>query len=201
MSEDAVDGDGAHGGERSDAAAGDDATDGGEASAVPDDAETGDAIPPEEPTAGTFLVTAVDDASAVLRDVERGRVHTVGEPPDDLSTGKAVVGRVEPVPPMGVRWRLAAVEERFAVAVAESDEPPTAHERDLAPDTVGDLVRRERAGEGELHVLRVPEDRTDAAVADVLADEAGLRERAARLGVARVEVRSEPGLVCVRYLP
>jgi hypothetical protein len=35
----------------------------------------------------------------------------------------------------------------------------------------------------------------------VLADREGLTERAARLGVGRVVVRSEPGLVCVRYLP
>lgn len=160
-----------------------------------------DATAAEAPTEGTFLATAVDDGAAVLRDVERGRVHTVTDPPDDLAVGEAVVGRLEPVRPMGVRWRLAAVEERFAVTVAESDEPPTAHERDLAPDAVGDVVRRERAGEGELHVLAVPEDRTGGAVADLLDDEAGLRERAARLGVARVEVRSAPGLVSVRYLP
>ena len=152
-------------------------------------------------TEGTFLVTAVDDASAVLRDVDTGQVHTVAEPPDDLAAGEAVVGRLEPVPPMGVRWRLAAVEERFGVTVTGSDEPPTAHERDLAPEAVGDLVRRARAGEGELHVLAVPEDGTEAAVADVLADGTRLRERAARLGVARVEVRSAPGVVCIRYLP
>lgn len=151
--------------------------------------------------AGTFLVTAVDDAAAVLRDVDSGRIHAVTEPPADLAVGEAVVGRVEPIPPLGARWRLADVEERFAVTVAESDESPTAHERDLAPDEAGDLVRRKRAGEGELHVLAVPEDGTDAAVADVLGDEAGLRERAARLGVSRVEVRSAPGVVCIRYLP
>lgn len=159
------------------------------------------ATPAEGPVEGTFLATAVDDAAAVLRDVERGRVHTVTEPPADLAAGEAVVGRVEPVGPMGVRWRLAAVEDRFPVSVAESDEPPTAHARDLAPDAAGDLVRRARAGTGEIHVLAVPEDRTEAAVSDVLDDATGLRERAARLGVTRVVVRSAPGIVCVRYLP
>jgi hypothetical protein len=146
-------------------------------------------------------VTAVDDAAAVLRDVESERVHTVVEHPADLAAGEAVVGRLEPVPPMDVRWRLAAVEERFAVTVTESDEPPTAHERDLAPEAVGDVTRRARAGEGEIHVLAVPEEGTEAAVADVLDDETGLRERAARIGVGRVEVRSDPGIVAVRYLP
>lgn len=168
----------------------------------PDGPADGSAPPGDRPPAsGTFLATAVDDAAAVLQDVERGRIHTVTDPPDDLAAGDAVVGRVEPIGPMGVRWRLASVEDRFAVTVVESDEPPTAHARGLAPETPGDLVRRERAGTGELHVLGVPADRTDAAVADVLDDETGLRERAARLGVSRVEVRSEPGLVCVRYLP
>lgn len=151
--------------------------------------------------AGTFLVTAVDGGGAVLRDVDDGQVHTLADAPDDLAVGEAVVGRVEPVPPMEVRWRLAAVEECFAVSVEESDEPPTAHERGLAAEEVGELVRRRRAGEGEIHVLTVPEDGTEAAVADVLSDGTGLRERAARLGVSRVVVRSEPGLVSVRYLP
>ena len=62
------------------------------------------------------------------------------------------------------------------------------------------MTRRERAGTGELHVLTVPDGETEAAVADVLEDEATLA-RAARLGVERVEVRSEPGVVSVRYLP
>ena len=57
-----------------------------------------------------------------------------------------------------------------------------------------------RAGEGELHVLTVPEDGTTDAVADVLDDEETLA-RAARLGVRRVEVRGESGVVSVRYLP
>jgi hypothetical protein len=49
-------------------------------------------------------------------------------------------------------------------------------------------------------VLTVPDDGTEQAVADVLEDEATF-SRAARLGVGLVEVRSEPGVVSVRYLP
>lgn len=170
---------------------------------MPDADPDADAETAGDAKAGTFLVTAADKSAAVLRDVTDGQVHALTDPPADLAAGEAVVGRVEPVPPMGVEWRLAAVEDRFAITVTESDEPPTTHERDLAPDAVGELVRRERAGEGELHVLTVPADgdATAEAVADVLGDEETLRERAARLGVSRVVVRSEPGLVCVRYLP
>jgi hypothetical protein len=47
----------------------------------------------------------------------------------------------------------------------------------------------------------VPADGAEAAVADVLDDEEGLRLRAARLGVNRVEVRSAEGVVSVRYVP
>lgn len=160
----------------------------------------------ERPIEGTFLVTAADDATAVARSVPDGRVHPLSATPgtdEPLAEGEVVVGRLEPVGPAALTWCLAAVEKRFTVTIEESDEPPTAHERSLAPDEPGELVRRERAGEGELHVLAVPADPegTREAVADVLADREGLTERAARLGVDRVVVRSEPGLVCVRYLP
>ncbi|PSQ32871.1 hypothetical protein BRD05_09605, partial [Halobacteriales archaeon QS_9_70_65] len=108
---------------------------------------------------------------------------------------------VEPEPPMEVTYALVEVDERRHVTVEESREPPTAQERAIAADQPdGELTRRERAGDGELHVLTVPDGETEAAVADVLEDEATL-VRAARLGVGRVEVRSEPGVVSVRYLP
>jgi len=65
---------------------------------------------------------------------------------------------------------------------------------------VGDLVREERAGTGEIHVLKVPEGTADEAAQDVLEDEATLA-RAARLDAVRVEVRSADDIVNVRYLP
>jgi hypothetical protein len=66
---------------------------------------------------------------------------------------------------------------------------------------VGELSRKERAGTGELHVMTVPEEATEAAVDDVVEDREATLVRAARMGVARVEVRSEPGVVVVRYMP
>jgi hypothetical protein len=102
---------------------------------------------------------------------------------------------------MEVAYTLVDVEERRSVTVTESAEPPTTQAREIATDQPdGEVTRRERAGTGELHVLTVPDDGTEQAVADVLVDEATL-PRAARLGVGRVEVRSEPGVVSVRYLP
>ncbi len=155
-----------------------------------------------ERVTGTFLVAEADEEGdgAVLMDAERGRVHTLAEA-GDLVAGEAVVGEVVADGAVGAVWRVAETTDRWEITVGESEESPTRNALDKASDDVGELVRVERAGEGELHLITVPESGTEQAVADVLADEQGLRARAARLGVARVTVRSAPGLVCVRYLP
>ena len=149
---------------------------------------------------GRFLVTHVDDDSAVLKDVDCGQVHTLAENPG-VEVHEVLEGTVEPEPPMEVTYRLVDVDDRRSLTVEESPEPPTAQEREIAADQpAGELTTRERAGTGELHVLTVPEGQTEAAVADVLDDEATL-VRAAQMGVERVEVRSADGVVSVRYLP
>jgi len=152
-------------------------------------------------TAGTFLVTAAEESSAVLRNVETGQVHTLSSNPG-IERGDVVEGAVAPDPPMNVSYQLIETETRRSVPVERSPEPPTAHSAALAADQpVGDLTREPRAGTGEVHVLTVPEDDTDEAVSDLLDDTEQLRARAARLGVDRVEIRSEPGVVSVRYMP
>jgi hypothetical protein len=149
---------------------------------------------------GRFLVTHAEADSAVLKDVDRGQVHTLAENPG-VEAGDLVEGTVAPEPPMEVTYRLVEAEVRRSLSVEESPEPPTRQERELAAEgPEGELTTRERAGEGEIHVLSVPEERTEAAVEDVMTDEATL-VRAARLGVERVEVRSDAGVVSVRYLP
>lgn len=159
------------------------------------DADTDDAVE------GTFLVTHADDDSAVLRDVERGQVHTLSSNPG-LSEDDAVEGTVAPEPPLEVTAELVEVEERRPLSISESREPPTKQEREIAAEqSVGELTKEERAGVGELHVISVPEEETEAAVEDVLEDREATLGRAARLGVNRVEIRSEPGVVSVRYLP
>ena len=167
---------------------------------------TDDPTAPEDPkaTEGRFLVTHADEDSAVLKDVKSGQVHTLADNPG-VEEQDVVEATVAPEPPMEVTWRVVEVRERHALRVEESDEPPTVREREVAGDqAVGDLARRERAGEGEVHVLTVPPEEVEAAVADVLEDE-GTLARAARLGVARVEIRSATvegrGIVSVRYMP
>jgi len=160
-----------------------------------------DGADPADGKESTFLVTHVESDSAVLKDVHDGQVHTLSSNPG-LDVDDAVEATVAPEPPMEVTYRVIEVAERRRLSIEESDEPPTVHERDLAAETpTGELAREPRAGEGEVHVLTPPEPDTDDAVADVIEDREATLSRAARLGVNRVEIRSEPGVVSVRYLP
>jgi len=150
---------------------------------------------------GTFLVTHADADSALLRDVEAEQVITLAES-YDLSVGEVVTARLVPEPPLEVAWQVEEITDRYRVTVEESPEPPTSQERAIAEDqAVGDLTREDRAGTGELHVLTVPAEETERAVADVINDEATLARAARTDGVARVEVRAADGVVSVRYLP
>lgn len=149
---------------------------------------------------GTFVVTHVDDESAVLTDVVAAHVHTFSTHPE-FERGEVVEATVRAEPPMDVTWEVVALHDRRRIPVERSPERPTKQARDIAADqSVGEVTRRERAGEGEVHVLTVPDDRTDEAVAAVIEDDETLR-RAARLGVDRVEIRADAGVLSVRYLP
>jgi hypothetical protein len=149
---------------------------------------------------GTFLVTHADGESAVVTDVETGQVHTLADHPD-LAVGEAFEATLAPEPPMEVTWEIRDMTGRRSIPVERSSETPTRRSREVAAQQeVGEITTLERAGEGEIHVLTVPEEGTDDAARDVLDDEATL-QRAARLGVTRVEVRTAEGVVSVRYLP
>lgn len=150
---------------------------------------------------GVFLVTGADEGSAVLKEVADGQVHALSSNPG-VSRHELIEGTVAPDPPMNVSWQIVDIEQRREPTVVESDQTPTAESREIADNQpVGELTREERAGDGEWHVLTTPEDRTEQAVEDVLEDTEGLLSRAGRLGISRIEVRSTPGVVSVRYLP
>ncbi|WP_232820580.1 DUF5812 family protein [Halorussus litoreus] len=159
-----------------------------------------DLDPDADEKSSTFLVTHAEADSAVLKDVHDGQVHTLSGNPG-VEEADAVEATVAPDPPMNVTWSVVEVDARRELSTEHSEEPPTKQERELvAEQDVGEIAREERAGTGEIHVLTVPPADTDEAVADVLDDE-GTLSRAARLGVSRVEVRSEDGVVSVRYMP
>lgn len=149
---------------------------------------------------GTYLVTAADADSAVLRDVDTGQVHTIADPPE-LSEGDVLEATVEPKPPLEVAYTIEAIEDRREISVEQSDMAPTRHAEELAAEAeVGEVVRQERAGKGEVHVLSVESEGVEDAATDVVEDEETVA-RAARLGMRRVEVRTGDGFISVRYLP
>ncbi|MDZ7700852.1 MAG: DUF5812 family protein [Halobacteriales archaeon] len=147
--------------------------------------------------AGTFLVTAADDAAVELADVADGQVVALSSNPG-LSAGEVVEGTVAPDPPLGVSWSLVDVGSRYSVTVEAVDEPPSSAARALAEPLAPGELATEPADDGELHALRVPPGETAAAVEEVAGDEATTR-RAARLGARRAEVRGADGVVAVRY--
>lgn len=148
---------------------------------------------------GTFVVAEADEGAVVLRDADDGQVHPLSSNPG-LDAGTVVDATLTAEPPMEVTWS-AEVHETREVELVRTDLEPTRQAREAAADqSVGDLARLERAGEGEVHVLSVPAEEVETAATDVLEDEATL-ERAARIGAVRVEVRTGEGLLSVRYLP
>jgi len=149
----------------------------------------------------TFLVTHVESGSAILKDVHDGQVHTL-DATDEFAVDDAVEATIAPEPPLELTYRVVELEERWPLSIEHSEEPPTAHERAIAADQpTGELTQEPRAGIGEIHVLSPPEDATDAAADDLLKDRESTLSRAARLGVNRVEIRTDPGVLSVRYLP
>lgn len=142
-------------------------------------------------------MTAADGESAVLRDVERGRVHTLAADPG-LAVGDVLRGTLAADPPLEVTWTVAEETERWSVAVEVLEESPDDAEREAAADLAdGEGTTLERSG-GETDVLAVPPARTAAAAREVAEDQATLT-RAARLGVERVDVAAAEGVVAVRY--
>ncbi|MFW6436803.1 MAG: DUF5812 family protein [Halococcoides sp.] len=148
-------------------------------------------------TAGRYVVTHVDDATAQLRDVQSGRVHPIADPPA-LSAGEALAATLTPADGIEATWSIGSIERRWTVTVEASDQPPSEAARSAATDlSIGEIARLDVEG-GELHVIGVPESDTEAAVTDVL-DDPATRDRAIRLGVDRVVVSHAPGVLAVRY--
>jgi len=148
----------------------------------------------------TFYVTHAEAESATLRDVTDSQVVTLSENPG-VEVGTVVEATVEAEPPMEVTYTVVELADARSIPVETVELEPTRQAIDVAADQpIGELTTRERAGEGELHILSVPDDGTDEAAAEVVDDEVTV-ERAARLGAERVEVRTAPGVVSVRYLP
>ena len=150
--------------------------------------------------AGTFLVTHADEESVTVRDVVDSQVLTLSENPG-LDVGTVIEATLEAEPPMEVTYAVADLTAEHDIPVEVVDLEPTQQAKDLAADQpVGELTTQERAGTGELHVLTVPDSEEAATAEEVAVDEETVA-RAGRLGVDRVEIRTAPAVVSVRYLP
>jgi prophage tail gpP-like protein len=148
----------------------------------------------------TFVVTHADEKSATLRAVDDSQVITLSENPG-LEAETVIEAAVEPEPPMNVTYRLEALETERSVPIEHVDLEPTVQATETAAaQSVGELTTQERAGEGEIHVLTVPDGDAEETAEEIVDDEATLA-RAARFGSDRVEVRTGEGVVSVRYLP
>jgi hypothetical protein len=144
-----------------------------------------------------FLVTAVDEESAVPPSAEDGQVCPLA---DNLgfAAEEAVEATIEPADPMGVTWRPVDVHDRWTTAIVAVDRAPGPRARSVADETAQGDVTRVTTDDGEMHVLAVDHGRTESVVEDVVVDET-TRRIAARLGARRVEVRGDGGVVAVRY--
>lgn len=151
---------------------------------------------------GTFIVTHVDDDSAVVRDVETAQVHTLSSNPG-VERREVLEATLEPDPPLEVAWQVVDIDDRRTIELVDSDLTPTTQVHDRAATLEpGNLDQIERAGDGEIHVLSVPPAETETAATEVIEDIETIA-RAARVGAVRVEVRQAPadGVLSVRYLP
>ncbi len=147
-----------------------------------------------------YLVTHDDGATTLLKQVTTDHVHTVTDAPD-LQVNDVIDAALRAEPPLEVTDTIVEITDRWHLTVEHSTEAPTSQTQSIAADQApGEITTQPREGEGELHVLRVPESETDATADEIESDEA-TRLRAARLGVTRVEIRTAPGLVSIRYLP
>jgi hypothetical protein len=145
----------------------------------------------------TFLVTAADADSAVLRDVADGQVHPLAANPG-VETGDVLEATIAACPPLELTWTVESVADRRSLTVERVDDPPGETARETAAALAAGEMATVEAADGETHVIRVPDERTDEAAADVVADEA-TRERAASLGATRVTVRAANGVVSVSF--
>ena len=157
------------------------------------DAEDGDRI------AGRFVVDEAGE-SAILRDVESGRVFTLAEHPG-FASGEVVEATLAPRRPLGIAYSVISVAATRTIPVGLSDRALTERARTAGTElAVGKSARIELDNGGQAHLVAVEPDRAEERAAELAED--SLRETAARLDAERVELRYDEaaGLVSVRYL-
>ena len=177
-------------------------SDGGSAAVEFDEPFLGGQAEDAEQEAGTFYVKNVEDIAVTLHEVNTGQIFTVVENPG-LERREIIEATLVENPPLNVAYLFDELQSRRSLPVEESPEPPTTQAKTVASEMDnGEAIAIEREGEGEIHVITVDSDITEATVEEVVDDEMTYKN-AARYGVGRVEVRSDEaeGIVSIRYLP
>jgi len=155
-----------------------------------------------ETETGRFYVKHTEDVAVTLHEIDTQQIFTLVENPD-LAAHQILDATIQENPPLGVSYVVDEIHEVRTIPVEYSDEVPTSQVQTLVTDMEYDQAAAiEREGEGEIHVIHVEPDQTEAAAAGLDEDETTYKN-AARYGVDRVEIRTDEdeGIVSIRYLP
>lgn len=159
----------------------------------------------EEPerVSGTFYVKGAEETALTLHDIETAQIFVVIENPG-YEAHDIIEADLVAQPPMEVSYLFDEVHEHYQITVEESPEPPTRQITEMAQEELEpmEVVAVDRAGTGEIHVLRTEPDHV-AQTAEELPEDEMTYKNAARQGIERVEIRTdeEIGLVSIRYMP
>lgn len=150
---------------------------------------------------GRFVVTVADEATLLMRGVDSAQVLTVTDP-TDLERWTVVDATLVHADALGLTMRAASIDHQFMVQVVEQEERPTSRSRSVVTSLdAGASTFLPRQDAGGTDVIALADADHIAARRTMAADLEPLVMRAARLDVRRVELRSAPGILSVRYLP
>ena len=173
-----------------------------EGSSVNLDAPVGEAESEPETVSGTFYVKYTADSSVTLHEVNTGQICTLIENPG-FAVHEIIAATLVAQPPMEVSYLVSELDDQYAIPVERTPEPPTTQVTEIAAEMDEmEAAAIDRAGEGEIHILRVAPDNVEQTAEELNEDEMTYKN-AARYGVSRVEIRSseDDGIVSIRYLP
>jgi len=150
---------------------------------------------------GRFVVTAADAESLMVRGVDSAQVLTVTDP-TDLDRWTVFDATLEHADTLGLTMRATSIDHQFMVQIDDQEERPTSRSRSVVTSLdAGASTFLPRQDAGGTDVIALADADHVAARRTMAADVEPVVMRAARLDVSRVELRSAPGILSVRYLP
>ena len=168
------------------------------------EAPVGEVESEPETVSGTFYVKYAVDTSVTLHEVNTAQICTLIENPG-FAVHDIVEATLVAQPPMEVSYLISELQDQYTIPVERSPEPPTTQVTEIAAEMDEmEAAAIDRAGEGEIHILRVAPENVERTAEELHEDEMTYKN-AARYGVSRVEIRTSEddnrGIVSIRYLP